>query len=161
MFRRNINMTPKRVGAQALICFVLPCYSLLMACMYGFSLHCTVELHVWLHIENLTKNISRSSYCHFCGLRPVGEPCSFFWIELQLLICDWCLPSGLDYSCWFLGGIYQVVWTVAANSCLVFASGLDREKRRLESSQRTISKQVHFLCILIIFLSHFLWWVVG
>jgi hypothetical protein len=42
-------------------------------------------------------------------------------------------------------------WTAVADSCSVFASGLDWEQRRLELPQRTISKQVHFP----------LWWMVG
>jgi hypothetical protein len=38
-------MTPQTVGAKALIRFVLPNYSSLIAHMYWFALHCFVELH--------------------------------------------------------------------------------------------------------------------
>ena len=48
-------------------------------------------------------------------------------------------------------------WSVAADLCLVFASGLDWKHTELESPPRAISEQVQFSHILITFLSHCLW----
>lgn len=50
--------------------------------------------------------------CDFFGNGPTGEPHSFFSNELPLLT-DSCVVSGVD-------------WTGAANSCLLFARGLDQ-----------------------------------
>jgi hypothetical protein len=61
----------------------------------------------------------------------LAEPCSFFWIELLLLILVWCFASVLD--CW---------------------------QQRLELPLRTTSKQAHNqLVLLFIFLSYL--WSVG
>jgi hypothetical protein len=54
-------------------------------------------------------------------------------------------------------------WTAAADSYLVFATGLncwylDNEDWTLR--QRTISKQVYLPRVLITFLFHYLWWMV-
>ena len=37
-------MTPQTMGAQALVRFALPHYSLLMIHMYWFTLHCDAEI---------------------------------------------------------------------------------------------------------------------
>lgn len=37
MFKRNVNMTPQTVGAQALVCFALPSYPSLRTHMYWFA----------------------------------------------------------------------------------------------------------------------------
>ena len=47
IFRRNVNMTPQKMGARALVCFAPPHYSLLTTCMYWFALHCVAELRLW------------------------------------------------------------------------------------------------------------------
>jgi hypothetical protein len=31
--------------------------------------------------------------CCFCQLELLAEPQGFFWIELLLLICEWCLQA--------------------------------------------------------------------
>jgi hypothetical protein len=48
------------------------------------------------------ENFSWGSCGFFCRLELIGEPCSFFWIELLLLTHEWWLPSELDCSCWFM-----------------------------------------------------------
>ena len=44
MWWRNINKTPQTVGVVTLVCFALPWYSLLMAHIYCFALHCNVVM---------------------------------------------------------------------------------------------------------------------
>jgi hypothetical protein len=77
--------------------------------------------------------ISRASWSLLDGATAI-DLCLVFaeWTGLPLLIRVWCFVSGLN--CW--------QW-------------------RLESPQRTISKQVHKACFLLTFLSLYLWWVVG
>ena len=94
--------------------------------------------------RNLPKNFSGGS-CGFSAVRLVDESLDFLWVELPLLIHVRCLPSGLKLlvHVWCL----LVDWT--------------ENNKDWNHPQRTISKQVHFPCILISFLSHYLWWVVG
>jgi hypothetical protein len=49
------------------------------------------------------------AFCWLQGLKPVGKPCSFSRIALQLLVRVWCLPA----------------WSAAAESYLLFAPGLE------------------------------------
>lgn len=53
-------------------------------------------------IEICQRTFCAATSCCFCGLEHVGEPCGFFWIELQLLISKWWLTNELDCLCWFL-----------------------------------------------------------
>jgi hypothetical protein len=65
-----------------------------------------------------------------------GWSLGFFWIELSLLVHVWCLPSGLDSSCWFVFGVGS--W-----------SGVKTMKIAIVS--KTISKNAYFPHILITF----------
>ena len=147
LFRKNINMTHRQWKLEhwfALfrlarsrwqhVCIGSPYIALLSFACGDFT------------ERNWSKNFLWGS-CGFLPLQwsqPVGEPCSFFWIELPLLVPVWYLPGGLNFSCWFLCGVCPVAWTAAAGLYLVFTSRLHWEQLRLESPQRTISKQVHF-----------------
>jgi len=73
--------------------------------------------------------------------------------EVPVASCPFCglgqlvslvVSSGLNCPCWLVCGVYWMDW----------------EQQRLESPRITISKQVHFLCILIPFLSNVSggWW---
>ena len=73
------------------------------------------------------------------------------------------VSSGLNCSCWSVCSVCPENWTAAADSYLVFATGLncwylDNEDWTLR--QRTISKQVYLPRVLITFLFHYLWWMV-
>jgi hypothetical protein len=134
---KEYKYDPTDSGKESMVCLAPPCWSLLTTGMYWFALYCIAELCLWwLHREKLAKEL----LVRF----------------LQLLACSvnlgdwWASPFLLD-------------WTALADSCEVSASGLNWEQWRLESPQRTISKQVHFLCILITFLSTTSggWWVRG
>jgi hypothetical protein len=67
-----------------------------------------------------------------------------------------CLPRGLDSSCWFMCGDCLEGWSAAAESYLVFATGLNCCLRRWAHPQRTAAEHFHFPHILITFLSHYL-----
>ena len=136
---RNINMTPQRVGAQALVCFASP-RALSFANYAHVFIHLT--LHCWaLLAVTLERNSPKNFLGGFCGFLLLLQP-QAGWRALQFL------------------------WdqTAAADSYLVFATGLncwypDNEDWTLR--QRTISKQVYLPRVLITFLFHYLWWMVG
>jgi hypothetical protein len=70
-------------------------------------------------------------------------PCCFFWVELLLLIHEWCL---------------QVDWATTANSYELNCWCSDnKDCNRL---QRTIFKQIHTPFALLTFSFYYFWWVV-
>jgi hypothetical protein len=146
---RNINMTPQTVGARALAHFALSCQSSLMAHVYWFALHC-IELHLWwCQREKLTeehREVPVASCGFYSGLWTVDEPCRFFRTELPLQSC---VVSAEVCSCWFVRGGCWTDWTRAADSCLVFASGMDWEQQRLDLPQKTIPSFYLFIYLFI------------
>ena len=103
LFRRNVDIS-KAVGAQALVCFAPPRHSSMTACMYWFTLHYVVEVHLWaLHRKKLTKELMRflqflaacwqASCCFLLDWTALADSCvvSAEWTGLQLLIHVWCL----------------------------------------------------------------------
>jgi hypothetical protein len=149
MFRKNINMTPLTVGARALVCFTLPCYTLLTTQMYGFTLYCTDELCLWwCHRENLVRELLLRFLRPFVASTALSQLVSL------------AVSSGLNCSCWFMYGDCQVDWTAAADLYLVFATGLNcwyPDNENWTHPPRTISKQIHFPCVVITFLFYYLW----
>lgn len=125
--------------------------SLSSGLLFSTSLFFTTHTHVLVcltfHCSALLETHQRTSLgvpvasC-FCGLRPVGEPCGFFWIELPLLVHVWWLPSGLDCSCGFVCGVFY--WTM---------------KIGLASKELFLNKSIS--AVLITFICCYLWWVVG
>lgn len=91
-FGRNININPQRMGAS----IGSPYIALL-------SFTCA---------DSIGRNSPKNSSWAFCGLLLLLWPQAgwwalrFFWVELPLLVHMWCLPRGLDYSCWFIFGVY-------------------------------------------------------
>ena len=154
MFRRNINMTSQTVGACVLVCFAPLCYYLLTTHLYWFTLHCVTELHLWwCHWEKLTKEL----LVRFLGLLVTSS------VALGLL-ASLAVSSGLNWPCRFVCGDCWKDWTAAADSYLVFATGLNcwyPDNEYWARLPRTISRQVYLFCIWITYLFHYFWWVVG
>jgi hypothetical protein len=144
---RSINVTPQTVGDehQALVCLASPRCSSPRTHMYWFALHSLVEHQRTAHEV------------------PVAAGFSFFEIELQLLVPVWCLPvRGLHCHCWFLcaaclpRGLLCSCWFISG---VCYRTELLPEIKL--ASKELLLKQVHFPHILITFLFHYLWWVVG
>jgi hypothetical protein len=116
MFRRNINTTPQKVGAQALVGFALPHYSAYIGSPYIALLSsvCSDTLE-----RNLPKNFSWGS----CGFLPLLWPWARWqawwflldwtdlagsrvvtakWTGLHLLVRVWYLLRRQNCSCWFV-----------------------------------------------------------
>ena len=70
----------------------------------------------WLHREKCTKKTSGGIWaasCHVCRFGSLAdscrvEPCGFFWVDLRLLIREWCLWTAAaaaadlcDLNCWY------------------------------------------------------------
>ena len=109
-FGRSIRMTPQTVGAEAPVCFAPPRYSSLMAHMYWFVLHCIPQPICDDAIETSSPKYFMGGSCGFLPLpwsRVVGEPFS------------------LNCPCWFMCGDCKEDWATAADSCVVFATGLN------------------------------------
>lgn len=91
------------------------------------------------------------------GTVPLAPRCwSFLWLRREFLgIFWWLLAASQTQADWqslvvssgskCFADLWVVDWTAIADWCWSFARGLDSWQQRLESSQRTISKQVHFL----------------
>lgn len=143
-------MTPQRAGAGALVCFAPPHYSLQTTSTYWFTLHCVAECHLWFLGEKLSKELLMRFLWPLALLwpQPIGEPC-FFWIELPLLS--------------HVVTVQRTGLHAAAGSYVVFATALNcwYPDKDWTCLQRTNSKQVYFPRVLITFLFHYLWWMVG
>ena len=112
-----------------------------MTCVYWFILHCIAELCLWwLHREKLAKEL----LVRFLWLLAASTDWGSNLCRLARLM----VSSELNFPLWFLCSICWVDQTAAAGSCVVFASGLDWGQWRLQSPQRTISKKLHFPCVL-------------
>jgi len=113
---KEYKYDPTDSGRGTLVWFALPRYSSL-----------TTHTHIWLpYIELLSstcnnaaidRNSSKSCLWGSCGTLPllqphlklIGESCTFFRIELELLVHAWCLPvrkTGLQ----LLGCIWCWLW---------------------------------------------------
>jgi hypothetical protein len=113
MFRMNINMTPKTVGAGALVT-LLP----LLVFTHSTRALAPLTLHCWaLLVMTSSKETRQRTSCEV----PVASflLCRFRWLASSTV------SSGLNCPCWFVSGIYWVDWTAAAHLCFVFVSGLD------------------------------------
>ena len=94
-------MAPQTVGAPAQVCLALPHCSSLQHTGIDSPYIALLSLACGDFIEtcqSTAPDVPVASCC-FRGLRLVGKPLIFFWIELFLLIHVWCLLSGLDCSC--------------------------------------------------------------
>jgi len=109
---KECKYDPTRPGAQALVCFAPPRWSLLTICMYWFTLHCITELHLWgLQIIETHQRTSRGIPAASTDSveRPGSVPSG--WNCCCALM--WCLLRGLDCSCWFVFGVcyWTKLWT--------------------------------------------------
>ena len=133
MFRKSISRT-QQTDSEWWCLATLYWSSLIFAC------HDSVE-------RNTPKDFSWYSVCFLSLLQICPSllgPHGFFWIKLLLLFRAWCLLFKLDCGYWFVFGVCCLGWTAAADSCLVFGTGLSISWQLwLELPQRTNSKQVH------------------
>ena len=108
-----------------------------------------------------------------CGdIIEVKAPKNFLWDSLNFFLSFPCF-----HGLWLTGEPWGFLdWTALADSCVVSAEWTGWQLlihvwcllvdwlRAIKigiTPQRTVSKQVHFPHILITFLFHYLWWVVG
>ena len=131
------------------------------ACLAGFTMLFGITSWFSLICASLREVQQRSSgvpagpcHSHWQMLVPQRPGC-FCWVVPLLLIAVSYLDapepgcccirevfaSALSCRCWFLWTKLLISW-----------------QHRLDLLQRIISKQVHFLHILITFLFHYLWW---
>ena len=150
MFGKDINTAQHTVTT---LCGVgLPSTLLDFADVWFISPRCW-----FVCCDFIQSNSSKSFSWYSSGFLPLlqtpagwwAEPCSVFWIELLLLIHVWCLPSRLDCSCWFVCGGFAI-----RLNCWYPNNGDWNHSKEL-------FLQDHFCWVLITFLFHYLWWVVG
>ena len=112
MFER-INMTLKTVEGGP--CIGSPCFTSLI-----FADDTLLLVHLAFVVTSQTVTCQRTSYnvpvasFLFHGLGKIDKiSCFFFppWINLLLLICEWCLLSGLGCCCWFWFVDLKMNWT--------------------------------------------------
>ena len=125
----------------ALVWFVLPCYSSLMICMYWFTFHSIVELNFW-KLPTLRETRPRTAHefpaavATSAALPQANWQAWWFlqdwskasWYQLAFSRKDWTVAAG---SC--LESACLENWSAAAESYLVFATGLNCFPRRLSS----------------------------
>lgn len=149
-FRKSINMTPQAVGAQELVCYSA-------SLVFDDDVHVLVglillpELWLWWHPrEKLIKEL----LLRFLRLFPDSLDSSqlvsplFFFLD-RTGLADSCVMSVKRMGVKLLIHVWSLLvdWT--------------ENNEDWNHPQRTISKQACFPCILITFLLHYLWWVVG
>jgi hypothetical protein len=142
----NCDPTQSGMSSEHVVCFVLPCYSPLTAGMYLFALHSCWDPLVVMPL--LRETLQRTA------LEVSAAP----WL-VSLVV-----SSGLIHSCWFRHGVclLRLDWTglqlLIRIWCLPRNWTADKD---WACPKRAIVKQVHFPNILITFLFHYLFWVVG
>jgi hypothetical protein len=155
IFGKGINITQWTVNSAGWYWYVLPfftshCWALLMLVfidnpgLYWYTIPFFAAHHLsWLPREKCLQRSSggvlATSY-HFCGLGP----CSFFWINLPLLIHECCLrvdqattADSCELNCWY-----------PDNADWIF------------SKEIFLNRSIFFFALLI-FPFHYLWWMVG
>lgn len=109
-----------------------------------FSDHCLL----WLRRQKTQQRISSGNLavsCCFCTDSGVlAEPWSFFWIEMPLLICEWCL---------------QVDWAPAAESCDLNCCYPDNKDGNCPK-ELLLNRPTPSFALLTLSL-YYLWWVAG
>ena len=115
VLRKSINMNPQSVGRGSGI--GLSCSSTLVFTDDAIGLPNT-ESFIFACCDFIEKSLPENFLWYsnsFLWLQRTlsdpEEPLGFFWIQLQLLILEWCLPGKLDWSCWFIFGGVLIGWT--------------------------------------------------
>lgn len=95
---------------------------------------------------------------HSCSLVPIKlRPGCLCQVVPPLLVLVCYIITRLD--CWYIREVFAS--RLSCHCWFLCTQLLTSWQCKWDLLQRTISKQIHLLCILMTFLFHYLWWVMG